>query len=156
LHHIWFPAKHQSSGPRVVAHADAIAPVNLPAGDQVRQRLYEQALDRALQVPRAIPGIGSLHQQKLPGGIRDINQEGLAGGSGLDTLLDHFKLNINDLAQFLFTEGFEDDDVVQTVDELRRELSTSCRDAGVRDSGAEFRIATGVFGRGNVEAQPWT
>src|SRR5689334_2500257 len=38
-----------------MAHADAIAAVNLAAGHQVRQRLYEQALNGALQVPRAIP-----------------------------------------------------------------------------------------------------
>src|SRR5438067_1547655 len=104
--------------------------MNLAARHQVRQRLYEQALDRALQVPRAIPGIASFHQQKRPGTLDDIKQERLAGGSRLDTLLDHLKLNINDPAQLLSTESFEDYDLVQTVDELRRELSPRGRYAG--------------------------
>ena len=122
-----------------MAHTDAIAAMNLATGHQVRQWLYEQPLDRALQVPRAIPEIGTLHQQKLPGGIGDINHERFVCGSSLDTLLHDLKLNINDPAHFLSTERFEDDDVVQTVDELRRELSTSCRDAGVRDSARHDR-----------------
>src|SRR5207237_4466367 len=138
----WFTAKYQSSGPRVVAHADAIAAVNLAAGQQVRQGLYKQALDRALQVPRAIPEIGAFHQQELPGGVGDVNQERSACSSALDTLLDHLQLNINDPAQFLSTERFEDHDVVQTVDELRRKLSTSRRDAGARDSATEFSTDT--------------
>ena len=48
-----------------MAHADAIATVNLAAGHQVRQRLHEQALDRALQLPRAILEIGAFDQQEL-------------------------------------------------------------------------------------------
>src|SRR5882724_10861053 len=127
-----------------MAHADAVAVVNLTAGHQVRQWLYEQALDGSLQMPRAIPEIGALLQQKLPGAIGDINQERFVCGSGLDTLLHHLQLNINDPAQFLSTERLEDDDVVQTVDELRRELSTSGCDARARDPGAEFRIASDV------------
>src|SRR5216683_5323666 len=118
--------------------------MNLSAGHQVRQRLYEQALDSALQVPRAIPEIGALHQQKLPGGIGDINEERFACGSSLDTLSHHLKLNLNDPAQFLGAQRFEDYDFVQTVDELRRELSTGGRDAGARDPAAEFRVAAGV------------
>jgi hypothetical protein len=45
-----------------MADPDAIAPINLVAGYKVRQGLYEQALDSPLQVSRAIPEIGSLHQ----------------------------------------------------------------------------------------------
>jgi hypothetical protein len=131
-----FPAKQESSGPRLVAHADAIAAVNLAAGHQVRQRLYEQALDRALQMPRAIPEIGTFQQQELLGAIGDINQERLAGGSSLNTLLDHLKLNVNDPAQFLSTERLEDDDVVQTVDEFRRKLPASSLDSGARNPRA--------------------
>src|SRR5229473_1616162 len=71
------------------------------------------------KLPCAIPEIGSLHQQKLPGAIGDINQERLVGGSGLDTLLHHLKFNINDPAQFLVAQRFEYYDLVQTVDELR-------------------------------------
>jgi hypothetical protein len=43
--------------------------VNLAAGHQVRQWLYEQALDSALQVPRAIPEIGASNNKNflLPG-----------------------------------------------------------------------------------------
>src|SRR5437867_8367135 len=115
-----------------MAHADTIAAMNLAAGHQVRQWLYEQPLDSAFQVPRAIPEISSFHQQKLPGGIGDIDQERFAAGSGVDTLLHHLKLNINDPAQFLMAQRLEDYDLVQTVDELRRELSTGGRDAGAR------------------------
>src|SRR5713101_3315701 len=43
-------------------------------------------------------------------------------GSSLDTLLHHLKLDINNPAQFLSTERFENYDVVQTVNKLRREL----------------------------------
>jgi hypothetical protein len=127
-----------------MAHADAIAPVNLPAGDQVRQWLYEQALDSALQVPRAVPEIGALLQQELPGGLGNIHPERLAGASSLNTPLHHLKLNVNDPAQFLCTERFEDHDIVQTVDELRCKLPTSSLDSSARNPGAEFPVATGV------------
>jgi hypothetical protein len=110
--------------------------MNLAARHEVRQRVYEQALDRALQVPRAIPGIASFHQQKPLGTLGDIKQERFAGGSSLDSLLDHLKLNVNDPAQLLITERFEDYDLVQTVDELRRELSTRSRYAGARNPSA--------------------
>src|SRR5712664_1739469 len=123
--------------------------MNLAAGHQVRQWLYEEALDRALQVPRAIPEISSLHQQELPGGIGDINQERFACGSSLDTLLHHLKLNINDPAQFLITQRFEDYDLVQAVDELRRELSTSGLYTGARHSGAKFGVYLPTKERGS-------
>src|SRR6266852_890301 len=87
---------------------------------------------------------------------RGFQKEQFAVGSSLDALLHYLKHNINDPAQFLGAQRFEDYDFVQTVDEFRRELSTGGRDAGARDPGAEFRIATGVLQRGNVEAQPWT
>jgi hypothetical protein len=96
-----FPAKQKSSRPGLVAYADAIAAMNLAASHQVRQWLYQQALDSALQVPRAIREIGAFDQQELPGGIGDVNHERSACGGSLDTLLYHLKLNVNDPAQFL-------------------------------------------------------
>ena len=53
-----------------MADADTIAAVNLLAGHQIRQRLDEQTLDGALQVSCAVPEIGALRQQKLPGPYR--------------------------------------------------------------------------------------
>src|SRR6202140_4736606 len=105
-------------------------------------------------MPRAIPEIDALLQQKRPGAIGDIKQERFTFGSRLETLLHHLTLNINNPAQFLGAQRFEDYDSVQTVDELRRELSTSCRDAGARDPGTEFHTATGVIRWGSLKAQP--
>src|ERR1700720_254166 len=95
LHGFWFTAKQESSGTILVAHANAIAAVYLAAGHQVRQGLHQQALDGPLQVPRAIPEIGALHQQNLPGAIGDIHQERFVCRSTLNALLHHLKLNIN-------------------------------------------------------------
>lgn len=126
-----------------MAHSDAIAVLNLAAGHQIRQWLYQEALDSALQVPRAIPEIGAFHQQEPSGGVGDIDQERRACGS-LDTLFHHRKLNIDDPAQFLIAEGFENHNVVKTVDKLRRELSTSGRDSGTSDPDSDFRIASSL------------
>src|SRR6476646_3039201 len=112
------------------------------------------ALDRAFQRASAIPDIGTLPQQKLPGAISDINQKRLAGGSGVDTLLHHLQLNINDPAQFLIAQRFEDYDFIQTVDEFRRERLTGCRNPSARYPGSEFFLKAGIFQRGNLEAQP--
>src|SRR5258705_4343743 len=78
--------KYQSGGALDVGHADAIAVMNLAGGYQIGQWLNEQALDGAPQVSGAISGIGSLHQQKLPSVIRQLNQERLSGSSGIDAL----------------------------------------------------------------------
>src|SRR6266478_7300043 len=83
-----------------------------------------------------------------------MNHERLARGSGLDTLLHHLKLNINDPAQFLVAQRFEDYDLVQTVDELRRELSAGGLNSGARDSGAEPHRA--IVARGTAKSQPWS
>jgi len=50
-----------------MAHTDAIAAVNLARGDQIRQRLHEQALDGAFQGTRAVSDIGTLRQAKTRG-----------------------------------------------------------------------------------------
>src|SRR5271154_957093 len=64
-----------------MTHVNAIVVVNLSTGHQVRQRLHEQPLDGALQVPRAVPQIGALHQQELPGRLGDMHHERFTCGS---------------------------------------------------------------------------
>jgi hypothetical protein len=130
--------------------------VNLAAGHQVRQWLNEQALDCALQVARAIPEIRALHQQKVPGAIGDIYQEGFARGSTIYTLLHYNELNINNPAQLLGAQRFLDNDLVQTINEFGRELSARGCDAGARHSRTELPIAIGALRRGNMETQPRT
>src|SRR5579871_5821036 len=107
-------------------------------------------------MPCAVPQIGALHQQEFLGAIGDIQQEWTSCGSSLDTLLHHLKLNVDDPAQFLFTERSEDDDVVQAVDELRRKLPASSLDPCARNAGAEGPVATGILGRRHVEAEAWS
>ncbi len=68
----------------------------------------------------------------------DMNHERLAGGSRLDSLLHHLKLNVNDPAQLLLAQRFEDDDFVQAVDELRRELPAGGSETGARHPVSEF------------------
>ena len=53
-----FPEEHEGECAIAVTHTDAIALINLATGYQVRQRLREQALNRSLQMPCAIPPIG--------------------------------------------------------------------------------------------------
>jgi len=49
-------------------------------------------------------------------------------------------------AQIFRAKRFENHDFIQSIDELRRELSTSGGDTGAGHSGAELRIATGIVG----------
>jgi hypothetical protein len=84
-----------------VVHADTIAAANLARSHEIRERLYQQALDGALKGAGAISEISALLQQECPSVIYHINQERVIGGRDLDTLLHHFELNINDPLEFL-------------------------------------------------------
>src|SRR5260370_17931110 len=130
--------EHQERRSLTVRDADVIVGMNLARGHQIRQRLYQQAFDSALQVARAIPEMSAFHQQELPGAIGDIDEERLAGSRRPDALLHHLKLNVDNLAQFLVAQRLEDYDLVQTVNELRRKLAPGGGHTGARHPVAEF------------------
>src|SRR5579864_9217838 len=100
----------------------------------------------------AILEISALRQQEVPGTLRDIDHKWIAGSSGSDTLIDHLELDIKDSPQFFVAKRFEDHDLVQTVDELRREFPPGGCDAGTRHLGAECLTTSCVVRRGRVEA----
>ena len=97
-------------------------------GHQIRQWLSEQALDGVLQAPCAILRIGSFRQKILLSGIGDVHQERFGHGSSLYTPLHHLELNIDDSAQFLAAQRFEDYDLVQTVASVAQRQSCFIED----------------------------
>src|SRR5258706_3736664 len=92
----------------------------------------------------------------LPGAVCDTNYNRPASRSGLDALLHHVKLNVHNPPQLLGAERLENDDLVQAVHELGRELSTRRLYADTRHLCVAFLIETSVVRRGIVEAQPRT
>jgi hypothetical protein len=80
--------------------------------------------------------------------MREIDQERSTGGGGLNAALHRLVLNVNDPAQFLLAQRFEDDDFVQAVDELRGELTSGGGDTGTRHPVSELRIANTLLREG--------
>ena len=85
----------------------AIITANLACRHQIGHRVYEQALDGALQWARAISEIGTLPERELSGAVRNIYLEGLACRSGLDAFLHQSHLNIDDPVQLLLAESLK-------------------------------------------------
>src|SRR6266404_7256 len=133
--------------------ANLIMGPNLTGRHQIGQRLYEQALDRALQRTGAISEIGPLGEQKSASTVRQIDIETLVPRGAIDALPHQTELNIDDPVQFLFAQGFKNYDLVQSIDEFRRELPTGRLHADPGNPAAELRAGGIVHGCWSAEAQ---
>src|SRR6266404_2588558 len=133
--------------------ANLIMGPNLTGRHQIGQRLYEQALDRTLQRTGAISEVGPLDQQKFASPVRQSDVETLLPRSTIDALLHQMKLDINDPVQFLFAQGFKDYDLVQSIDELRRELPAGRLHTDPRNPATELRVGGIVLQCWSAEAQ---
>src|SRR5712691_4586346 len=111
-----------------MAYANIIAALDLSRGDEIRQRLDQQALNGALQVARSVSGIDAFSQQEIPTAFCDVDREWSASGSGLNAPLHRIQLNVDNSAQLIIAQRLKHYDLVQTVDELRGKLSTGRRD----------------------------
>ena len=115
--------KVKRAGFGVEIDIDAIAAAHLIGGDQIRHGLHQQALDGALQMPGAVLQVGAFVQQEILGFVGGLEHERFLGRGVEDPLLDHVQFDVQDLSQFVRAERPEGDDLVQPVDELRRELA---------------------------------
>ena len=127
---------------------DAVAAANLIGSDQVGHGLDQQALDGALQMTCAVLQVGSFLQQEVPGFIGGFEDERFLGRGVEDPLLDHVQLDVQDLSQFVGAERLERDDLIQPVDELRREFAARCFGA------AACHFAVQLFVHGSVLGLP--
>ena len=84
--------------------------------------LHQQSFDGAFQVPRAVFQVRSFLQQKALGLIGSLEDECSLGRRVEDALLDHVQFNVQNLLEFVGAKRLEGDDLVQPIDEFRREL----------------------------------
>src|SRR5580704_16292798 len=139
-----------------MTHADAIPTADLSGGKQVGQGLDEEALNSSFQRARAILEIGTLQQEKLFGGGRNVDQERTADRSRFDPLPHHVELNIDYLSEFCFSQRLEDDDVIQAVHELRSKPAAGSGYSGARHARTQLCFAGGIGGLFHMEAEAWS
>src|SRR5690348_7939545 len=98
---------------------------HLRRGQQPRKRANEIALDGALQVARSVPLIGPLFEQELSSFCRYSEQEG-SRCRLQHALLHQPEFDFQHFIQFIPLQWVKDDQLIETVDELRRELRSVC------------------------------
>src|SRR5207247_4710270 len=100
-------------------HEDRVAFLELSGEHLLRERIDDEPLDRALDRSRAIDGVEALlRDERLPvvGKVeRDLPLE--------EPLRKDLRLLLNDLHEMLRHEILEDDDFVDSIEELRAELT---------------------------------
>ena len=101
--------------------ADQVAELHLLGRQQVRQRVHHVPLDRPLQMPRSIPLVRPLLQQKLPTPSRHPKQK-LPLRRLQHTPLHHPQLDLQYLLQLLPLQRMKHHHLVQSIHELRRKL----------------------------------
>src|SRR6185295_11314399 len=103
---------------RIPVDHDVVAFAELPFQNRHRQRILQQALDRALQWARAKRRIIAFGGQHFPRRGRELERELSFAEQGFEPL----ELEIDDVLDLLFAERAEDDDVVDTIEELGAEM----------------------------------
>src|ERR1700756_1751123 len=102
-----------------------ITRAHLCRGQQPRKWADKIALDGTFQVARSVPLIGPLFEQELPPFGRYSEQEG-SRCQIQDALLHLPEFDFQYFFQFIPLQWVKDDQLVQPVDELRRELASGC------------------------------
>src|SRR5947209_967212 len=88
----------------------------------------------------AILEVRTLAQEITLGSIGGLKYERLVARGVEDALLHQVQFDIQNLAQFIGTERLERDDLIQTVDELRRELPASSFDTAALDFAVKLLV----------------
>src|SRR5262245_9729379 len=112
-------------GVRVKIYENQIAGCNLLGGDQIRDWVDEEALNRALQVTGAVFEVNAFIEKELLGFIRAFEYKLLARALH-DASLHLSKLELENLFEVIFLEATKDNDLVDPVHELRRKLAFCC------------------------------
>src|SRR5688572_22354950 len=103
--------------------ANPVACSDLIRCDQVRQRLYQQSFDSALQVPGTILHVDSFAEQKSLARLGDMKDKRTIRGRIKNALLNHIEFDIENPAQFGLAERAKHNNFVQPVNEFRCELA---------------------------------
>src|SRR5712692_11240878 len=96
---------------------DGLAGPELLPEDLLRHRVLDQALDRTAQGPSAERRVVALLREEVLGGIRQLDADVLA----LELVPDPLHHEIDDVLDVGSGQFPEDDDLVDTVEELRAE-----------------------------------
>jgi hypothetical protein len=102
-----------------------IARAHLCRGQQPGKWADKIALDGAFQVARSVPLIGPLFEQELPSFSRYSEQE--RSRSRIQHALLHLpEFDLQYFIQFITLQWVKHDQLIEPVDELRRELASGC------------------------------
>src|SRR5215216_627984 len=97
---------------------DGVALLKLALEHLERQRVQHAALDRALERAGAVDRVVALLDEQVLGGVGELERDLALAQAAHEA----GELDLDDLAQLLLRERVEDDDLVDAVDELRREV----------------------------------
>src|SRR5882757_11020369 len=86
------------------------------------QRILHQLLDGALERTRSEVGVVTLREEHVFGSVREFDRDLTVGEQTAHVL----QAQLDDLDQLFFAERAEDDDVVNTIQELRPEMPMQC------------------------------
>src|SRR5262249_17550523 len=121
-------------------HVDAndVADFDLSGGDQVRQRYHQVALDDALERARAVTSVEAFGEQEILCPFSATEHE-ISASRQQDAALYDLEFDVQDPAQRFLGERMEDHDLVETVDEFRREFAARRLDSDLFYPRVEFR-----------------
>ena len=103
---------------------DHIAHTDLAGRDEVGQRVHQLPFDRALQMPRAVLQVCALAQEEVLAYRQCTEDELFSACDAMMRSLYLVQFDVKDLAQVLrISSVLENDNLVDSVHELRRELS---------------------------------
>src|SRR5207253_4888218 len=100
---------------------------------QVCEREHNVFLNGAFQMPGSVFRIRTVFQKKVFHALHAMKSELPDPGRRQDALLHHAEFDFENLLEMFWPQGFEDNELVYTVHELRRKLASRCFHGGAID-----------------------
>ena len=98
---------------------DGLALLEIAAQDALCEGVFDVALDRATQRPRAVVLVEALRDEEVDGGLVELERDALL----LEAHFHFRELEVHDALQVCVGERVEDHQLVEAVEELRAEVS---------------------------------
>ena len=149
-----FPCEREVIERAIPIHSDAVSLAYLAGCDQTANRLDQEALDRPLQMARAVFHVGAFTQQEIFGWAAYFNDEGTLGRSPEDAPLNHLQLDVEYSLKLAGAKRPERYDPVNTVDEFRGEFLARSFQPGANDLTIQFLIHRAGCSRVNLAGTP--
>ena len=125
-------------------HPHARAGADLVGGHHGGQRLRQVAVDRAIQLARAVFRAGALSQQELARFEGHVERERAIAEPRIDVVLQVGDLLVQDGRERFRRQRLVGDDAIDAVDELRREALAHRHQRDVLQLAGEVRRAPAV------------